>query len=412
MKSIKKAETFCLCSILAGGFLCVLLIIGSWFCRIHGFSNVLVDLFSRNASPDFGWVTVLRGEEGKYARPKSAVEKYESVAAGLKSTIENFCTTSFPGSGVMKRLSDVYRQDVMRSTLSAVVGGKTNQEYAEEAFKEVSRFSEWLDSENIPFLYVQFPFETRIRSYVSNAPYPAADLDTWDRFSSMMSASGIPFLNFNDQTVLLRDISLDDSGHWMSDDALHAAAFLAEMLNRDYGYHFDLSLFDISRYTDVISSHPEIRERIEKDFGYTYEFLVPVSSPQYIVEHDESEVVSGDFSEVFLKPVSAWDSRNGSRQAGAYHDTLIFRNGVLSDIHNLSGTNHKGNRILVLGDSYSWPVVAYLSQDLDEIALLHPRYFNGDVRTYISHFQPDLVVWMYVEAQVSVFNSETFGLVN
>ena len=87
----------------------------------------------------------------------------------------------------------------------------------------------------------------------------------------------------------------------------------------------------------------------------------------------------------------------------------IIKNGALLDIKNLSGT-HNPRRILFLGDSFTWPVVSYLSQDVDEIFFMHPRYFEGDTRLFIEDYKPDSIVWVYGEAQIKVFND--FFIVN
>ena len=412
LKRIRNIGTVLLCCILLLGFVGLLTVSVSWLARERGSSAPVVQFFSRNAAPDLSWLSILTGNEGKYARRRTPVEKYEDVVRGIETTIENLCTTSVPGSSVLKSLADGYRRSVMRSSLSFETAGKTNHELAMEAFSAVQVFSEWLSSERIPFLYVQFPFGTRIRAVSEGTPYPADELDAWDRFSGLMEESDVEFLNFNDDTGLISRISLDDTGHWSSEDAIRAAAEIAGLLNRDYGFHFDLSVFEIANYRDILKEHPDLVHRIRDDFGYDYELMIPVQSADYEVIRNEADSVSGDFVDTLLYPVSAWDTRVADGQPGAYHNTFFFRNGDLTDIHNFSGTDNPGKRILVLGDSFCWPLVAYLSQDVDEITLLHPRYFQGDVRTYIESIQPDIVLWMYVEAQVSVFNSETFGIVN
>ena len=60
-------------------------------------------------------------------------------------------------------------------------------------------------------------------------------------------------------------------------------------------------------------------------------------------------------------------------------------------------------------DVYS---VDHVSLDIEEVAAMHPRYFYGDVRTYIEQYQPDLVLWIYSEVQVGPNNALVYGIVN
>ena len=80
-------------------------------------------------------------------------------------------------------------------------------------------------------------------------------------------------------------------------------------------------------------------------------------------------------------------------------------------ISNHGITNNQGKRILVLGDSYSWPITSYLAQDVEYISAFHPQYFVGDIKTYIEHYQPDLVLWIYEEDKPGAFIEMDYGTV-
>lgn len=394
------------------GLILVICIIGSYCLRSHGISNPVITMFTKNAAVSSSWMDILSGRENKYARHQNALEKMNSVSVSIRDTVESFCTSAIPGNRFCKSFSDSYRQVVMHSTISSVPGGKTNQEYAEEAFLDVKEFSEYVKAQGIDFLYVQLPFGTRIKAFSSHASYPSEELDMWDRFSNLMYHSDMNFLNLNDDTAFLETVSLDVTEHWMPKDALQATKTVAETVNRLFGYEIDTSLFDLSLYRNALLDSPKTMDSIQDEFGYCYEMWIPIKSPDYRVIQNEKAVYEGDFLSALLTPMSNWDRRADDGSAISYHDMWRLRNGTFLDIRNKTTSHNTGKKILLLGDSFSWPISAYLSQDVGEIVAMHPRYFNGDVRTYMEYYQPDLVLWIYVEAQVGSFNQQNFSVLN
>ena len=128
-----------------------------------------------------------------------------------------------------------------------------------------------------------------------------------------------------------------------------------------------------------------------------------------IVNNQEQYV--GSFAESILVDSSIWDTRTDTNAAIAYHATWRLNNGDYVDIVNKSGTNNDDKKILILGDSFSWPISAYLSQDVGEIVAFHPRYCSANVKAVIDEYQPDIVLWLYAEIQMGADNELNYGWV-
>ena len=412
MQRIKKAGTIMICAFFGLGFLMALMVSVSYALRSRGITNPLISFFSQSVSADRSWIDVLNGREGKYSRKRNLVEKYEFVTDGIERMLEDYCTSALPGSRFCRSFSQQFRKNILQTELSDVPGELTNQEYAEQAFEQLQLFSEYLGEQGICFLYVQIPYVTRINSYLSNSPYPSSEFDRWDRFSSLMEQSDISFLDLTKNVAFMENVSLDVSDHWMPKDGLAASGLIAEQINDLFGYRFDCTLFDSSRYDNLLLSYPEMLTRIEEEFGYQFEFPIPRQSPCYEVIDSDRETVRGDFAGALLHPKAEWDRRGDDGTALAYHNFWRLQNGSWLRIRNLSDTNNPGKRILFLGDSFTWPISAYLSQDVEELAALHPRHFNGYVRSFIEDYQPDLVIWTFVEEQVGIYNIPNFNSVN
>ena len=385
----------------------------SFALRMKGVSNTVTNWFTQNAEVDLSWLHNTQNPEGQWMRQKSLRERYEDFAAGHRKTVETFCTGAFPRNADFKTIADAWQHGILQNSLTVAPGGKTNMETAEGALEEISIFRDYLAENGIGFLYVSLPSVDRITAAMTGEPCPPEDLDLPDRFHALLEESDISFLNVASRNDLLGEMRLDISDHWMPSDALHTTEAIAHAMNESLGFSFDLSLFDISRYEDALQYKPGTAEAIQDEFGYDFQFWVPKESPDYRVHYmayTTDEYYEGDFIHTLLAPIAEWDSRINGVEGGTYHNMSIIKNGALLDIVNLSGSNNPGRRVLLLGDSFTWPVVSYLSQDVDEIFFMHPRYFEGDTRLFIEDFKPDTVIWVYGEAQIQVYND--FWIVN
>ena len=415
MKNIRRIGTAVLCMIIALGFLLVTSIVVSYHLRIHGISNRAINILIKNVSISTPISQLWGDSGGKYTKPQSFPEKIESFAVGIKDNLESFATGAIPGNRYFKSASDYFRQRIMRCNIVSIPGGKTNQEYAEEAFKEIQQFSEFAKLTGIDFLYVQTPSITRIEDAhgISGNTGTESDLDLYNSFSNLLEQSDVPFLNLCDDTDFLKSVSLDISDHWTPADALYASAQITATLNSLYGFDFDTRIYDLSKYQNALLEAPDILAAIQDEFGYTYEFLVPSGQTLYSVTENDDIIIEGSFLETLVSPKEDWDRRTDDGSALIYHNMWRLRNGTFLDIVNLdSFVRLAGKKVLILGDSFSWPISAYLSQDISELVAMHPRYFDGDVRTFVDYYKPDLIIWIYVESQVGNFNRQNFSVVN
>ena len=412
IRKIQRTGTVLLCALAVLGFLFVMMTVFSFALRMKGVENPLTVWYTQNAEVDLSWMHSTQNPEGQWMRQKTLREQYEAFAAGLRKTVETFCTGAFPRNADFKAVADAYQHGVLRNSITVAPGGKTNPETAQGALEEISEFNDYLSENGIGFLYVTLPSVDRINAAVTGVPCPEEELDLPERFHTLLEESDINFLNIAARNDLIDEMRLDISDHWMPADALRTTEAIAHAMNDSLGFRFDLSKFDLSRYEDALDYRPGTAEVIKEEFGYDFQFWVPKKSPEYKVHYmayTTDEYYEGDFIHTLLAPMDEWDSRFNGGEGGTYHNMSIIKNGALLDIKNLSGTNNP-RRVLLLGDSFTWPVVSYLSQDVDEIFFMHPRYFEGDTRLFIEDYKPDTVIWVFGEEQIKVYND--FFIVN
>lgn len=397
---------------MAFGLLLVLCISVSVGLRAQGISNRVTAFFTKNVSITPTLAELWNGDRGRFAKEKTLPEKMESFASGFRNVVESYATGSIPGNRYLKDASDFFQQKLMHCNIAAVPGGKTNQEYAEEAFLEVQKFAQDMAAQGIDFLYVQLPFGDRFRAMEGEAGHES-QLDLWDRFASLMQESDIPFYNLSDEDEFLESVSLDATDHWFPKDALRATEMIAAACNDCFGTGFDLSVYDPDRYRDILRDYPDFAAAIQQEFGYAYALPVPVDETSYAILVNDHSLYEGSFPETQLTSPDSWILRGENEGAVSYHNMWRWNNGSYLEATNENeSVQPAGKKVLLLGDSFCWPISAYLSQDTEALTSLHPRYFEGDVRTYIDFYQPDLIIWAYVEAQVGSFNQQTFSVVN
>lgn len=417
MKKIQRIGTLSILLIILTGFFIVISTKASFELKLRGHSNSIYDWFTQNAEIDRNWLNDYYGEYGKHDKKKSKYERIMAVIAGVEKNTEQYATGAFPKCGDIKQVADYYKNNILHNNMEVVIGGKTNLEYAEEATLEVKKFEKYLERKGIDFLYVQLPGQTRISSYSKEEEYPTEKLDRADKFSSQMKTARVPFLDINHYESELQQFSLDESWYWMPKDALAATRIVAERLNDEYGFTFDLSKYQIDEYYNALDITEDKKKKIFDDFGYEYNLLVPKFETNYYVDFSEYQTYYGSFLDTLLSPMDEWDKRvsdgNGNDDIViAYHNMWTIENGAFVKIKNLEETNNQGKRILVLGDSFSWPVSSYLSEDVEELVAMHPGYFYGDVKTYMALYKPDIVIWMYLEGQCGADNDFYFSCVN
>ena len=105
----------------------------------------------------------------------------------------------------------------------------------------------------------------------------------------------------------------------------------------------------------------------------------------------EKEKWEGDFTQVFLRPLEQWNADN------PYYGAFRISNSLFYDVENRDCP--EGKTLLVIGDSYDWPVVSYLSLGVHRVTFLHNDSFSGSILSFIGQMHPDAVLVVYNDAE-------------
>ena len=130
--------------------------------------------------------------------------------------------------------------------------------------------------------------------------------------------------------------------------------------------------------------------------GYEYKLPLPLSKDVYHVLIDEDKSISGSFEDVFIRDASTWGNQDNVKDA--YHKLFVQTNFNLMQVTRDGREDNQD--FLMLGDSFSWPLSAYISQYAGRIDSFNPRYFGGNVKKYILINKPDVVILAFFDGQI------------
>lgn len=285
----------------------------------------------------------------------------------------------------------------MPSTLS-------NRRYIAAPSENVIDFAHFVEEENIPFLYISTPNYDSVMCRAGAEDLYEYRLSecSWYLLQNLKDA-GVATIDLAQGLADAKMTKYDLSGHWFPENALYAAGIVAEQLNQ-YGFEFDLSMYDGSNCTDYFEEKEEWKRTIYENSGYVYSFPIPNRERDMIftLEHDGT-ISKGTFDEVFLKAPEAYTE-------AAYHGFSVVTNSTLHKYHNLSACDNKGKKILIIGDSFNWILADYLIADIEYLDVIHNASFEESIRSYIKETKPDMVLIIYNDAEfVEVYTEQAYN---
>ena len=279
----------------------------------------------------------------------------------------------------------------------------SNIRYVLEPSDHVIDFAGFVKEADIPFLYVSTPNKDSVLCRMGNETLYEHELSerNWYLLLNLKEA-GIDVIDLAQDLADAEMTKYDVSNHWFPENALYAAGVVAQSLNQ-YGFEFDLSVFDLNNTTDYFEDKEEWEKIIYDNTGYVYSFPIPraVDNMTFTLEH-EGTITEGAYSEVFLKVPDAYTE-------AAYHGLSVVSNSTLYEFHNLNTQNNKGKRILIIGDSYNWILSDYLIADIEYIDVIHNASYSESIRGYIEKTKPDMVLVIYNDAEfVEIYTQQAF----
>jgi len=263
------------------------------------------------------------------------------------------------------------------------------------------------DAQGAKLLYVQWPF--KVDKYNNLLPHGKEDLTNKnaDRLLAGLEKNKIAALDYRE--VLhekygsgepYASLFFDTDHHWRTETAFEAYAYLLNYLKENYGYEYDPKIVDKNNFVfeevkdcfvgSLANRTGKLYGGID-DFTYVY----PLFETDYVWEKygkGMSKLLTrkGSFNEtLFFETV-----KEDPDIAKPYRDNCYF-NGNPALVHITNNKVEKG-KILFVCDSFSKPIVSFLSLAVNHIEFMDLRDFSQiDLVDYIKDRDFEMVIVAY-----------------
>lgn len=362
----------------------------------------------------------------------NAVQKYKNKVYAITKKMSEYTTEMLAGYDYWVKQYHSYKRYIFKQDAEVIHmenGSLTyaksyiNQGDIEEIADSLEQFNGFLDSNNIPFYYVNLgskvnPYDKKLSMANQIIEYTNENAD------NLLEA----LQERNVRTVDMRSLMIEDGLDWeeafyRTDDHLKnitatwVAGKLAETLNNNNNFHFDARHFDLNNYNVTVYDdfwHGNAAREIERvgcerepyatvfpKFQTEFEMEIPLKG--YKEKGSYQEIL---FNKERFDAMTAEEADEFATDTAYY--SIRWNNGdVLGSIKNLQETENKDKKILVLIDSFSWYLATYLACDVGEIDLIYPMLFDGSIKSYVEKTKPDAVLLMLCERNIEPIDWKT-----
>lgn len=353
--------------------------------------------------------TVKTASEENISTYKPSFTKYLNIIAYIKDVMEVNTAKRLPYYDMLLTLRKAYEAsiDFMPDTKDLKEYGDNNWIQArlrvipQTYIDKLISFYEFCKEENVDFLYVQ-PLTLKVTPKLNEELFNGADM--MEHNANVICANlrqyDIPYLDLREHITIdseeqYQELFFKTDPHWREETGLWAAKLLAAELNNQYGYTFDLSLFDEDNYDVVTYKNGmlggygravTLARAQPEDFTLLYPKFE--TSLRYTIPSIELDT-QGDFSVTYDTSVFGSNDYYNENAYEAYN----YSNRALIELDNMLNTD--GKKTLIIKDSFANVVAPFIALGTQEVDVIDLRAFTGNLPNYIKTTKPDTVVVLY-----------------
>lgn len=336
----------------------------------------------------------LSGSTGFSAARDQLQENYTSDELLHKTDFVNL-------SGLYARLTGRQLHNDIYRTKNGMLTLVMEQQDMTPLGNNLIEFSQDLASLEVPFLYVQAPYKEDYADSILPQGVSSYANENADALLSQLQAANVTTYDLRPHISATRELIdayyFRTDHHWNIDGAFLGFQLIAGKLDEmlpgpglDLGYT-DKTLWQRHLREDWFLGSRGKRVGICFNGVDDYAWLTPTFPTQMrMAIESRGEVRSGDFAKAVLRPENV-DKKD-------YFGINVYCNYIGGDYPLVRHSNSQApnpQKILIIKDSYSLPVQAFLSTLFREVEVIDPRYYpNYDITRYIQNSPPDLVLML------------------
>ena len=257
--------------------------------------------------------------------------------------------------------------------------------------------------DGVPFLFV-YEHPTLYSDEMMPAGYDVLDYlpEMAEEISEKMAAAGVNMIDSREvltsSGLKLEDYLYYTDQHWSTRAAIVMAQRIAQELSRATGVNLhpeklDISQFDTQTHSKLFLGKYGQRigtRNVDPDDIITYSPKYPTNIHRYTNYLGEITDLTGPFEESVMRPryLKPLDGKT-------YNTSAYFDYGLTENYDLLENPDGADLTILLLKDSYSAPIGAFLSLTAGKIASIDLRRSDVPLDELIRKYRPDAVVVAY-----------------
>lgn len=364
-------------------------------------------------------------ESGFLQQVKAKLDKYEEKVGFLEERITWYSQDWFLlrhemlyGAAVYDRAIDWWLPDFsddndiirMDNGHLTYVLQRKDEAVIEDFGAGVAGLSQAVQNAGGSFLYVNVPSKTCRYGRQLPEGVPEYSIENGEVLLSYLRGHNVNVIDFRDK---LHEAGMDHYDaffkgdlHWRPETGFWAAGVLAQELNDSYGFDFGEKCFELDNYqaTAYDSSYEGgITYKITraKSPYDDYTLILPDFQTHLTVDIPAKNFYeTGEFRDV-LANLTFLENDVWTDPSKCYHSWQWINN-PLGNVVNLQPEHNLGKRLLVITDSFGWPVVPYLALDIEYTDIIYPGSFQGSIIEYVQETKPDMVVYLLAERDIGI----------
>lgn len=320
---------------------------------------------------------------------------------------KGYLSDNFAHKNDFLNLNGLFARLTGRRTLNEVVKlnngmlGRTLSDVDVPAFANaISDFSDYLNEQDIPFLYIQMPVKESLDGQSYPVGIPFYGNKNADDLLSVLAAEEVEVLDLRpllSQTPeMLEQYFAKTDHHWNNDGAFVAFQEILNYLHKSFPEkNIDLTYAQTNQWERhsidnwFLGSHGK---RVGVFFGgidpliwYTPKFETEMSCAL----PDRGALFQGDFADANIR--SQYIEK---KDYFGYNADCVYIGGNYGLVLHRNLYAPSSLKIMMIKDSFIKPLEAYLSTVFQEIDLIDPRNFSEcTIAEYVERTKPDIVIY-------------------
>ena len=280
----------------------------------------------------------------------------------------------------------------------------------------INSFNAHLKENNVDFLYVQLPMKMDINNELVLSGKESYANENANQLLTLIdeNVSVIDMRNYLANNV--EDIEkyyYRTDHHWNTYGAFKAYSIILDHLSSQYpSKEFDKSTADINNWNVTVyenwflGSHGK---RVGKYYAGTDDLAVftpkfDTQMSMFVTNH--RRFTSGSFSDTVI--INSYLDKPNYFGENPY---CVYIGGDYPLVHHRNINVENGLKALIIKDSYTLPVQAFLSTAVSEVDVLDPRYYNETtIAEYVEISKPDIVIMMLNPSIFEDTKYQKFGI--